>query len=332
MSKHVLALLHGMIPNQEPLDHSESYAKILKRLRDSSDAIDQAFPANQVVQVEYCHRASPNQTRDDQLLQPAQSFIFDRVGHKGLEHVLDPEQNGLSPGEQIEELLSGPARLFTDPIKERLLLLGMSDAVFYASQQGEDAVRATIYKQILEALEPIAASTDSTHIHIIAHSLGATVAFDFLFGLFAPDAAFPQGGPSFLNNPAVPESTKKLYKTWRERAAAKKLQLGSFSTAAGQLPILLQRSVAVIQLFAKGNLLEPHNIGIPPQHTSPKWRNFFDRDDVLGFPCRPLFTRTPAFEEYQVNAGTFLEAHQNILSTAKVLKLISQLIESNLQS
>lgn len=328
--KQLLALFHGMTPQKQPLNHQQEYRNLLDALK-RRDSIREVFTDDNTVGVEYAHRDSESGRRLDHLLQPAQAFIHDRIGHEGLSLNEEAQQFPLTPLEAVAEGPSAVTRLlFSDAVKEQLLLLGMSDAVFYCSPDGEDAVRSTVYTQILSKLAEVEDEA-LVKLHIVAHSLGVTVAYDFLFGLFAPQDAFKNGkGPSFLDNITVPKETTELYGRWRQRAQNKTLVLGSFSSTAGQLPVTLQRSARVLQTFAIRQRLDPTVVGLRLDGELPVWRSFFDRDDILGFPTRALFLDTPGFEEYQVNAGNATESHQKMWSNRRVLDLMSELIEINL--
>jgi hypothetical protein len=63
-------------------------------------------------------------------------------------------------------------------IRESLVLYGLGDAIYYCSTDGEAAVRRAVYGTVLAEIRPY--EGDNVYLHVISHSLGATVAFDFL--------------------------------------------------------------------------------------------------------------------------------------------------------
>jgi hypothetical protein len=63
-------------------------------------------------------------------------------------------------------------------IRESLVLPGLGDAIYYCSTDGEAAVRRAVYGKVLAKIRPYEGA--SVYLHVVGHSLGATVSFDFL--------------------------------------------------------------------------------------------------------------------------------------------------------
>ncbi len=90
------------------------------------------------------------------------------------------------------------------------------------------------------------------------------------------------------------------------------------------------RSLHVVQLLAQGQRLDPRVIGVP-QSGPPKWRIFYDVDDILGFPTRRLFEAQGTIQDYEVETGLYpTDAHGKYWTNPDVLASVAQLIERNL--
>ena len=156
------------------------------------------------------------------------------------------------------------------------------------------------------------------------------MAFDFLFGLFAPDSQFPYGIPGFVQENQGDRAAVESYKFWRGRAQQGTLVMASKSTTGGQIPMMMMRKQKVVDMLAAEQLLDPTVIGVP-QRGSPRWKVFYDADDVLGFPTRRLFDAQGSIQEYQVDTGWRPDvAHSKYWENDKVLAEIALLIRQNL--
>lgn len=90
---------------------------------------------------------------------------------------------------------------------------GFSDALYHSSPDGERAVRRVVYG-VLERLEPYRG--DTVRLHVASHSLGVTVAFGFLSGLFETFKETPGFIRDRQNDPAMAAAVER-YTFWREK-------------------------------------------------------------------------------------------------------------------
>ena len=95
----------------------------------------------------------------------------------------------------------------------------------------EVAVREAVFSQVFEKLE--ASQDGEIHLHIVAHSLGVTIAHDFLYALFGRqvDPAFPVIPVRALMN----EGTRKFMQ--RQVEVIAKVRAGELDQKAAQLEI-----------------------------------------------------------------------------------------------
>jgi len=260
----------------------------------------------------------------DEELTYAQKVLGNRVNYDAVR--TDPDPNNI--------LLPGLFGIGTEiglpvirskllmPIRENIILRGFGDAVYYCSTDGERAVRKTAYKQILTQITQIK-SHDTIRLHIVGHSLGVTVAHDLLYGLFAKDHK-----PDFvLENQGDPDS-EKLFSEWRGKAQSGKLILGSFISCASQIPLFTMRKQTMVDILYNDGLFHAEDIGIVGSDI--RWINFYDIDDMLGFPTRRLYTPNVAIREIQVDCGDTPEgAHMGYWENETVIRETAQLLYQN---
>lgn len=325
---NVLILMHGITLDRQPATHTAAYIALWQGIIRKQPSLEAAIDAR--LFIEWGHEP-PNRSLDqlmpDQRITRAENFAQDRVSAAAVAN--DPSGDNHRLGSGFAELFSRLAlRRITTPIKERVLLLGFADAIYYCAPDGEQAIRAQVYGQFLEGLAPYR-DADEVRLHLVAESLGATVGFDFLFGLFAPDREFPDGIPGFVRDGQGQAEDLAAYQFWRKRAQQGALQLGSNASMGSQLPLTLMRKQKLVDRFAAAQLLDPTVIGVPRQGP-PRWKIFFDVDDVLGFPARRLFDAQGSIQEYQVNTGWRPDqAHAGYWTNDDVLVELARMIQYN---
>jgi hypothetical protein len=92
---------------------------------------------------------------------------------------------------------------------------------------------------------------------------------------------------------------------------------------------MMVRKQKLVDQLAQAEPLDPSVIGVP-REGKPRWVNFYDADDVLGFPCRLLYGEAPTIVEYHVNTGIFQNAHTGYWRNDRVIKEMADLIRANL--
>jgi hypothetical protein len=327
--RNVLIMVHGMTPEPDPGDHIDEYEKFRKKLNSRQPRLRDEIDAQ--IGVEWGHEprtVPPGGVGPDQRITAAENAIKERVSFDKVRKDRSRD-NHLLPG--FGELFSRVlTRNLTTPIKERVLLLGVTDAFYYCAPDGEKAVRNTVYGQILKGLQPFEAD-EQVRLHVIAISLGVTVAFDFLFGLFAPSSHWEKDKPDFVRETEDP-SQAKAYTEWRKRAQDGALILASKSSMASQIPLLVMRKQKLVDGLAltPPQLLDPTVISVP-KDGQPRWKLFYDVDDILAFPTRRLFDARGTIQEYQVDTDWRPDlAHTRYWKNEIVQKETADLIVQNL--
>jgi len=317
-AKHVLVLIHGITPQPDP-DVLEQYEQLV-------EAVEQArLPLmGPICQVSWGQPdAGQPEQRPDQFLSRAQRF----VGSLVQEHALREE--GPAPGLIGRDWGVPLLRSAIRAVRESVVLYGLSDAIYYAAVDGEAAVRDAVFRQVFEKLE--ASQDGEIHLHIVAHSLGVTIAHDFLYALFGRkvDPEFPlpsDGGEIKLAAP-----TKSLQDVWRDEAEAKRLKLGTFLCFASQLPLFVMRKQALVEKLAQGEKLDPRVIGVDPERSTPQWAIFYDSDELLGFATRPLYQETKAIVDIHMNSGLEpYSAHLGYWKRSAIIERCIALLRANM--
>jgi hypothetical protein len=363
---NILVLVHGMVPDDQPRDplitpekqqgilgkifddrkiviYQEFWEKLVNKQPElaslfekfthkASDGKDYTFP---FIGVEWLHElpASPkpsvDELYDDQRLMRAQNFVNERVTHKVLREVNEKNNHvmqllGSDWGMGFDAPTLLVLRDLVVALRETIITRGLGDVIYYASSGGEERVRKRVYHQVLSQLHPYLDEPD-VRLHLWGQSLGVTLTHDFLFGLFNRDSSYT---PGFLKQAAT-ETDRTDFEKWREKAKKGELRLGSLTSTASQLPVLLMRNQDVVNKFANKELLDATNIGIiDPNRIC--WNIFYDVDDLLGFGTRRLYNHDRAIQEFQVDTGDNPgDAHTNYWKNAVVQKETAQLLYTN---
>ena len=322
-TKHVLALIHGITPEAQP-HVTEQYRRFLEGVAQSRLPFEQP-----VCQVSWGVSALGGSTRrPDQYLSDAESFVASLVEKSAVEKLKVPE-NELGGGLLNRDWGLPGVRQLAQTIREGLVQYGLADALYYAAPEGEKAVRDAVFEQILGALD--AEDHGVVHLHLVAHSLGVTVAHDLLYSLFGThDPYYPREPDSDDSHP-LEKATRDRQRRWRAKVAAGELKLGTFISFASQLPLFMMRKQALVELFAKQQRLDPTVIGVDPQREHVQWAIFYDSDEVLGFATRRLYRDTPAIHDIQVNTGVGpLEAHLGYWKSARVIERSLEILRESI--
>jgi hypothetical protein len=317
---NILIFIHGITPEERPASHQRDYRDLWEAMQVVAPSLTRKV--DKVVEVEWGNRFAGGPIGPDTLLSDAERQISGRVRFDVVEQHPGPG-NVLHPGVLGDVGIPGVRRLARN-IRERLVQFGLADAVYYASEDGERAVRNAIYGKVLRELREYKAEAE-LRLHVVAHSLGVTVAHDFLYGLFGKFDA-----PDYL---AQTNSTidRQDYEYWRARAALGQLIVGSFVNMASQLPLFVLRKQKLVTQLAEGKVLSPSDIGIGVgADQAVRWLVMYDVDDVLGFATRELYGNHASIRQVQVDSGDSpIGAHTEYWRTPLVVREAAALIDHN---
>jgi hypothetical protein len=208
----------------------------------------------------------------------------------------------------------------------RRLSCGLTDAIYYASTEGEGHVRKIVYGQVLEALRPLLVAGCAVRLHVIAHSLGNAVAHDFLYGIFNSKKT-----SDFSSGQVANRVHRKTFLDLRQMAKGSQARVtfGSFSSMASPMPFFVVRKQGMVDRLAKGgSSLDAAHIGIRGKQGGLRWKIFYDKDDLLGFPTRNLYQDPHgAIGDFNVSTGSMpIVAHRSYWGNAVVRRETAELL------
>lgn len=349
MTKNILILCHGMTLAKEIKSHRDLYDGFTKRIFNQRPGLRAKL--EKPCYIEYGHQTEKKDIallKKHEKLLDAENFIEERIAHKAVKKELSSANiSSTFPA----NLISGGNKSVMRFIRNDLFTHGFTDALYYASSDGEKAIRNTIYTQVLKKLQKVE-TDDDVRLHVVAHSLGSTVMFDFLYGLFAPDecliddedsqSTIQDCEPDFYKDNINTDLSDYAiqYKEWRAKTKSDKspvrLKLASFSTFGGQLPFFFMRKQSLVDKFASSDhesrLLDAGVIGVPDRGL-PVWKVFYDVNDLLGYPVKRLFQPTSAIQEFHINTTwKFWKAHEAYWDNERVIREIAKIIERTSRS
>ena len=335
-TQNLLVFIHGMTIHNGIESHTVGYNDLWEKLIKENSRLRELEEHR--VFVEYAHTINEDPPDSvDKKLSIATEFIQGRVGYESISRDGSNDNHTIKDNSPLALIFRRTIK--SRDIKENVVLLGFSDAIYYASHEGGCVIRRSVFKQILDKMKDYKEDDTQLKLHILAHSLGVAVAYDFVEGLCTASESDSHSEAKFIEeNP--PEHTEvgspvaeavDNYKYWQKAEQDSRLKLGSFTTVGGQLPLLLMKEQRHVDSFAEGKLLSPDSIGIEKTSATPKWNIFYDIDDFLGFPTRRLFESRGSIKEYQVNTGKFPNhAHNNYWNNNDVIEKTANLIVQNL--
>jgi len=318
---NVFVLIHGMIPDREATSPFIQYDLFWQKLLEHQAGLKDLI--HKRIGVQWGHELPDpgRDPRDDEKLTRAQQQVHERVSIKAVRADDDPNNivmRGIFGGDIGIPIL----RRWLVQGREGIILHELGDVIYYCSKEGEAKVRAVVYEQILANLKAYLGK--QVRLHLFAHSLGVTLAHDFLYGLFAPDHQ-----PHFIDEAQGTPRARKAFAQWRDKAQRKELALGSFNAVASQLPLFIMRKQSLVDLLFDDRLLDPAVIGIV-DHARIRWQLFYDVDDLLGFSTRRLYAPNGAIREVQVNAGILPNtAHTGYWNNQTVIRRTATLLVAN---
>jgi hypothetical protein len=293
MKNNVLAFIHGMTTDVAPSDPTKQggrYDQFWTALQARKPELKDLFPGGPI-KVEWGHQLSSNENpvRDDHKLTEAERFVNDQVRYDNLKDHSGPNNVIISDwGIPI-------IRPLVINVREGVVSFGLTDVVYYCSDDGETRVRAQVYSQVLLAMQQYLTEPD-VKIHFFGHSLGVTIVHDFLFGLFKKDHE-----PDFVKHNQGGPWTSTEFQKWRDKAQNGELTVGGVALAASQLPLMVMRKQVMIDKLFSHQGLNPADSGVVS--TGIQVKLFYDVDDVLGFSSRNLYSPNNAMMDIQVDVG-----------------------------
>lgn len=297
--KNILVLIHGITPDRNPPDPAGGdYAKFLAAIQARDQSILGKF--DKTIQIKWGEKYPGNPAGDysNYLLAEAERKLTDLSQDNTVSSPTNEYHEKSRPWyHPIDLAIAGQMR----NIKRSIVTYGLSDAIFYCSDDGERDMRKFVYKQVSDEILAFVKAGQEVAIHVVAHSLGVTVAHDFLYGIFNKNQS-----SDFSADQAILAEVRDAYKGVQAFSFApptRKVFLGSFTAMASQLPLMAVRRDKLVRLFAAGQKMDAADIGVGTLGSYMQVSFFHDPDDVLGFPSRELYQDNPAMRDVCVDNG-----------------------------
>jgi len=189
----------------------------------------------------------------------------------------------------------------------------VADAIAYQPAPSDRSAYDAIHAQVAATLARLAERTGPrAPLCIIAHSLGTVIASNYMYDLCKKRNSFLSTGVrSRINGtPLEQGETLSLFYTMGSPIALWSLRYPSFGE-----PIRFPTRT-----------LAAHHPGLQP-----RWVNFYDPDDVIGYPLKPLNAkyRSVVTEDRPVNVGSWLTkwnplSHKGYWGDSKIAAAISE--------
>ncbi|MBW4619558.1 MAG: hypothetical protein KME17_09390 [Cyanosarcina radialis HA8281-LM2] len=229
--------------------------------------------------------------------------------------------------EAATDITINPARFVLSTFRE-LLIKGFSDMFYYASRDGKSSIRATVASQIMKAISEPLEKGEPISFTFLGHSAGSVVAFDFLFYLFAPKEILQKH--EFIEieteSPNNTNETLEDFQKLRNLADSQKLRVRRLLTFGSPISMLAFRSDAVLEILASDNKLNPSHYGLDRNPevfgnrlNGPRWVNFWDKDDIISWPIKPLMQDSPLVEDIYADVGDRVATVHNKYWSSKIL-------------
>lgn len=319
---NVVVFIHGMTPDKDSSDSAAAFISFWDRLCAFKPELRRVFPDHHVQFVSWGHEPQSHSgpLRPDQKLTYAEKNVAARVEYGNVRRSTSPA-NVLMTGLFGRDYNLPGLRGVLVGLRENIVQYGLSDVVYYCSEEGEKQVRVVVYGQVLELLRKFKQDENDICLHVVGHSLGVTISHDFLFGLFKKNHS-----PDFLKQ--ADEQDEKDYEYWRKAAVEGRLTVGSFTSMASQLPLFAMRNGVMIDIFHRNGQLNLKDIGITGEGVI--WQIFYDVDDVLGFASRDLYADPGnCIRQVQVNSGSMAGAHTGYTTNRTVIERTASLLLAN---
>lgn len=278
--KKATIYIHGITPSEKPGSHSKEYNRFHQGLQSRMPNYD---PLR--IDLEWGYINQQSQTTD-RLLSDVQNKLY-----RSLRTEIEKET----------DFTLNPLR-FAEEFIRRTIYHGFSDMFFYVSEAGKQEIRKNIFSSIANQL--LSDPHERISLDIIAHSAGTVIMHDFLYEIFSDEK--------------VKSYYERSFRTMKDLFQDGTLSVNSFITMGSPIGFLSFRSDRILQkMYNDGKelgKLNENDLGFKGknQATSPKWFNFWDKDDLISSPVSFLYKNENALiSDYHPDFGDFFPSVHN---------------------
>ncbi len=308
--KHFLIFVNGMTPNFDSHDWKAEYLQFWQGVLKERPSLGATLDESSLVFVQWGHPKSSDETGIKSELQKAQKYIWESQAKpkSWFTRTLDWISSGLG---------------YSQKAKLNHFLTGLGDVLWANTSRGKKYIRMDFLEAMMEA--GIVAN-EPTQLHLISHSYGVTLCFDFIRDLFSNESIDEEERGGEMTG-----DYKRYWESLRRAVGASQLKLGSFAGMASQLPMSITRHPRMLTSLANRSRIDLQCMGLATDETKTKVKFFYDPEDLLGFQSAPLFSESIALKDIRVNTGLLpIKAHNGYWFNSTVHKEYAQLLDENL--
>jgi hypothetical protein len=258
--------IHGISPDKNPATSRKQYHQLLHRVNAKFKQFPQKKFSDEKVFVTWGVPTDPSQPNNtDEYLA--------EVERKIQRNVKD------SMGAAAYSNPFGFSGFLRD-----LLFFGVSDLIYYISNDGEQDVREHVFNYISQSIKKLDKGGGKNHysLTLFGHSAGSVIAHDLLYHLFSDTEHESEKMTLYLKEM---DALRKLVDGGR-------LRVRRLYTFGSPISPLVLRASSLVKKFRTGELLKPKSIGFEKNDElgKPRWVNFWSRHDFVSYPVEFLYS------------------------------------------
>lgn len=250
--------IHGITPNSDPRTHDPDYDSLFELIQTSLKEKDKPPFQEAPIRVEWGWDSNQS-VQNDRYLAVAEKLVAEQA---------------IAIERGTPDFTFNPLRLII-PILRQTFLYGFADLFYYASHDGEWAVRQNVFSHLVnQVFGREAYRSSKVSLTLIAHSAGSVIAHDLLYHLFRDQP-----------------SEVKMVNELRAHIAEGRLRIRRFYTFGSPITPLIFRTDALLLKIYNRELIDPAILGLKVSDnlSNPRWVNFWDKDDVAAYPVAFLY-------------------------------------------
>ncbi len=289
--------IHGMTPRTEARSHKVYYDNLLARVNKALTERGKR-PLSQPVRIEWGWDSSQSK-QPDRYLAEAEEKIWQDISAS-----IAPKLNPL---------------VWLYNLGRSLMTFAVGDMFYYASADGEAALREHVFEQLAAHIKKMARTSANISLTIFAHSGGSLVMHDLLYHLF--------GEKDFKKSEG--EALYKIMQPIRKLSKGGRLRIRRFYTFGSPIYSLSLRSnTLMVKKIIAHESLQPAEIGLTQDDSLPgtRWINFWSRFDAFSYPVKPLyFEDTQWIEDRHITTQLIFPAsHSAYWDSKKMARMIAE--------
>lgn len=271
----VPVFVHGITLDPIPHDHERDYASLLALINQALTAQGKQPFAEPPIGVEWGWESDQTMEADRNLALAERMIAEPAVARARI----------------AQDITLTPLRMVNLYMRQAFVY-GFADLLYYASEDGENAVRRNVFGFLSnQILGRWADKHVKLSLTFIAHSAGTVIVHDLLFNLFRQDK---------------PCEVDEVNQVVHELVDQGRLRIRRFYSFGSPITPTVFRKGALLAKIVNQEKLDPEGLGFRRSDglSNPRWVNFWDKDDVVAFPVSFLFDNARGeIEDHYLDLG-----------------------------